>query len=519
MAAETDHGLTGSVPWSADLRALASRFGNATAVTDGHDRLSYNDLSKRAHALALHLAGKGVGPGKPVATLLPNGLSAVWACYGIKLVGAAETPLNWGYTDDEIAWSARLAGFEFVVTMGDRADRLRALGLEPVVVELVTEEDLHIILPPAPAYAWGRIMFTSGTTGRPKGAAYTHERRWIGEQLLKSTLPYTPSPGSRILLMTPFTHGASLLAFAWCDYGGEVILLEGVDPRRVREFLQDGVDAIFAPPTVLAKLAAAMGDERFPNVRCVFTGTQPLTASLYKRARAMFGPVVRITFGKSECINPITVMGPSDTDAHFSQESPAAGACVGWPAPGVEIDIRAATEPDALEDDGGAAGEVWLRARHMSVGMINAEGFQPHGPDGWHQTGDLGRLDVRGRLWLTGRVADVIKTGGYRVNPDEIETTLAGIEACGHVCITSVPSDYWGEVIVAVAEAALGDWSKEAVMRMDSLSRHKRPRAYVTVDALPRNPQGKVSRRQVRELILATHKFIDGPYPELSLKR
>ncbi|MEN3291010.1 MAG: hypothetical protein V7642_263 [Burkholderiales bacterium] len=519
MAAKTDDGMTAGVPWSADLRGLAARFGDATAVTDGRDRLSYSDLSKRAHALALQLAARGAGRGQAVATLLPNGLAAVWACYGIKLTGAAETPLNSGYTDDEIAWSARLADFRIVITTrGERADRLRALGLIPLEVELIADDDPGTILAPAPASAWGRILFTSGTTGRPKGAVYTHERRWAGEQLLKSTLPFTPSPGSRLLLMTPFTHGASLLTFSWCDYGGEVILLDGVDAPRVRELLRDRVDAVFAPPTVLAKLAAAMGDERFSNVRCVFTGTQPLTAALYKKACAMFGPVVRVTFGKSECVNPITVLGPVDTHAHFSQHEAEAGTCVGWAAPGVELDIRVEEEPNTDVDGAGDAGEVWLRARHMSIGMINAEGFKPHEPDGWHRTGDLGRIDALGRLWLTGRTADVIKTGGYRVNPDEIETSLAGIDACGQVCVTSLTSDYWGEVIVAVAEGAHGDWATEAGTRLEQLSRHKRPRAYITVNRLPRNAQGKVSRRQLRQLVLATHDFIDGPYPKVSRK-
>jgi acyl-coenzyme A synthetase/AMP-(fatty) acid ligase len=229
----------------------------------------------------------------------------------------------------------------------------------------------------------------------------------------------------------------------------------------------------------------------------------------------MFGPVVRVTYGKTECVNPITVLAPQDVHAHFTQEERLAGTCIGWPAPGVELRVGADAGQDSGTDDDG---EVWLRARHMSIGMIDADGFKPHEPDGWHRTGDQGRIDARGRLWLTGRVADVIKTGGYRVNPDEIEARLTGLDACGPVCVTSVPSEYWGEVIVAVAENAASGWESEAAARVAALSRHKHPRAYLCVPTLPRNPQGKINRRQVSKLVLATHDFIDGPYPALTPK-
>jgi len=507
------------MPWSWELRTLAARFGDLIAVRDEGEALSYAAMCARAHALAGKLLATGLGPGASLATLLPNSLAAVWTSYGVTLTGAAETPLSWGYTADEIAWSARIAGFRMAVTRHERAAALQALGIETILVEDLNEADPQPALPPVPAQARGRILFTSGTTGKPKGVVYSHGRRWIGNQLQNAVLPFAPAPGSRILLMTPYIHGASLLARAWHDHGGEVVLHDGVDPARVRRLLEAReLDALFAPPTVLAKLAAAFGDAQFQGLRCVFTGTAPLAPALYARVAAMFGPVVRITYGKSECVNPITVLAPAETHAHFTAEASAAGCCLGWPSNGVEIEIRAgAGEAEHEPQATGVEGEVWLRARHMSEGYLDVDGYQPH-PGGWHRSGDLGRLDERGRLWLTGRVADVIKTGGYRVNPDEVEACLAGLQACGQVCVLSLPSDYWGEVIVAVAESASGEWSEEARARVAGLSRHKHPRAYVSVALLPRNAQGKVSRRALRELVLATHDWADGPYPVLSPK-
>ena len=465
---EAGGAVLASVPWSSELRTLAAHYGELSAVRDEHASLSYAALCARAHALAERLLGADVRHGVAVATLLPNSLAAAWTSCGVTLTGAAETPLSWGYTADEIAWSARLAGFRIAVTRRERAAELRALGIEIILVEDLPDADPGVTLPPVPAGARGRILFSSGTTGRPKGLVYSHGRRWIGNQLQKAALPYTPGPGARILLMTPYIHGAGLLASAWYDLGGEVLLHDGVDPARVRGMLDAGeLDALFAPPTVLAKLAAAYGEARFRGLRCVFTGTAPLTHALYARAAAMFGPVVRITYGKTECVNPITVLAPAETHAHYTGEPRAEGCCLGWPSAGVEIEIR---EGDTERQATGVEGEVWMRARHMSEGYLDADGYQPH-PGGWHRSGDLGRLDERGRLWLTGRVSDVIKTGGYRVNPDEIESCLAGLHGCGQVCVASLPSDYWGEVIVAIAEGAGGDWSAQARERQRVPSR------------------------------------------------
>ena len=512
------------IPWSADLRVVAQRFGDQHAVADGQRRgLSYAQLSKNAHGLAGRLIAAGLRPGDPIATLLPNCLQAVWTSYGVRLSGAAEVSLNWGYTADEIAWSAQLVPFKAVLTDARRADELRRIGLEPVLVDELDLADDGATLPPVPAQAHSRMLFTSGTTGRPKAVVYDHGSRWAGEQLLRATLPFVPARGERIVLMTPFPHGASLLTYAWCAYGGEVCLLGGVELDVLERLLTSaGVDALFAPPTVLAKITTAFSARRFDGVRCVFTGTQALPASLYRKARAMFGPVVRITYGKSECVNPITVLEPADVDAYFDVHAARPGACVGWPASGVEIRINpvAATQAQAARDEGGleaepASGEVWLRARHMSLGMIGVDGFIAHEPEGWHRTGDLGYLDSMGRLVLTGREADVIKTGGYRVNPDEIEALLQGLERCGPVCVTSLESDYWGEVIIAVAEQAGQGWREQAIERVASLSQHKRPRLHVAVDALPRNPQGKINRREVTRRVLESQVFIDGPYPKL----
>lgn len=525
MAAQLHDGPSVSqIPWSASLQTLADQFGERIAISDAADRfLTYDDLCAQAHGLAHTLLARlGQLDGKPVATLLPNSVTAVWSSYGLRMTGAAEVPVGWSSTPDETAWCAHLAGFTHVLTLSLRADEVRRIGLEPICLDTLDLPSDRRTLPAVTDHHPGRILFTSGTTGKPKGVLYSHGRRWAGEQLLKATLPFIPRPGDKIILMTPFVHGSSLLTYAWCDFGAHVVLLDGVRHEDLARVLPDpSVRAVFAPPTVLAKITTLFEDQTFEHVQCVFTGTQPLTQSVYRRASAMFGPVVRITYGKSECVNPITVLSPEQTRTYYEADTVPPGACVGFPAPGVEIHIEhaSASESTESEADHDADGEIWLRARQMSLGMITEAGFAPHQPDGWHQTGDLGHFDAQGRLVLTGRVADVIKTGGYRVNPDEIEALLTGWSSAMQISVTSLPSDYWGEIIIAVAESPEADWHDKVAQRVSELSKHKRPRLLVTLDALPRNPQGKVNRRHVRARVLEHYELQDGPYPSLTVRQ
>jgi acyl-coenzyme A synthetase/AMP-(fatty) acid ligase len=504
-----------TIPWASDLKSVADRYGDSEAVSDGERTLSFNALAASAAGLATALQQAGVKPGEPVAPFLRNGLAAVWASYGIRLSGAAETPINPGFGEAELRYCVELARVRRVVTTQAQAGLFRALGCDIVAVEDVVPDRAALAAPaPVPAAAWARVSFTSGTTGKPKAIVHTHLSRWLSNVLQRASLPMRPGPENRILLMTPFTHGASILTYAFVDHGARVVLLDGVDLPRVEALLAAGaVDHVFAPPTVLAKLAAAFEGRHFAGIRTIFCGTAALTPALYEKARALFGPVVRVTYGKSEINNPITVLPPDECERYYRAEGAAEGVCVGWPGTGVEIELR---REDGGRCEAGESGEVHLRARHMSAGLIDADGFHVEAPDAFHATGDLGRLDERGRLHLLGRTADVIKSGGYKIHPDEIELALAGCLGNAALTVVALPSEYWGEVIVAVAEGIDGDWSERGRSAVAGLARFKQPRAYLTLATLPRNAQGKIPRRQVREMVLARYTLVDGPRPRLA---
>ena len=247
------------IPWSHDLKSVTDAYADLVCVSDGTKELTYRGLAERAAALAGLLRKAGTVPGEPVATCLRNGIPAVWASYGVKLLGAAETGLNPSLGSEERRRFVKLAGVRRVVTSRAEADLFRALGCEVIAVESVPEAGEPLLsFPPVPGEAWGRINFTSGTTGRSKAIVTSHARRWLAALLLRANLAYAPNPGSRILLMTPFPHGASILTFCFLDRGAAVTLLEGVDLVKVEAVLaRNEVDHIFAPPTVLAKLIGA----------------------------------------------------------------------------------------------------------------------------------------------------------------------------------------------------------------------------------------------------------------------
>ena len=231
-----------------------------------------------------------------------------------------------------------------MVTSRDRAAAFARFGIAVLCVEDIGLADLATLrCPHVPAAGWSRIGFTSGTTGKPKGIVHSQEGRWTANMLLRASLSQATGPENNVLLMTPFSHGAALMTYAFLDGGASVTLVPGVEEKVVLPLLEERkVNQIFAPPTVLAKILSFTGGRTFPGIEAVYTGTAPLTGALYRAARTTFGPVVRVTYGMSELWNPITVLSPEETDAFYGGEGEPVSACVGWPGNGVEIEIAPA---------------------------------------------------------------------------------------------------------------------------------------------------------------------------------
>lgn len=501
-----------NIHWASEFSDLALRYGPRPAVVDTGATTSYADLFAKAAGVGHALMAMGIGPGDAVATMFRNGADAVAATVGVMMTGAVEVPVNPALSADERAYCFGVADVRLLVTSAHLAKDIDARMPAVLIIEGIKPTSLDPAnFPFVDGDAPARIVFTSGTTGRPKGAVHSQNGRWTANILLRANLPFRPGAESNVLLMTPFSHGSSLMTHAYLSSGASVTLLDGVDPSIVLGILDRGeCNAMFAPPTVLAKIVAAAGTRRFSSLRTIFCGTAVLKPTLYARARDMFGPIVRVTYGKSEVFNPITVLEAEETEAWYA--SGGDDACVGWPAPGVEIAVR--DEHGALMTAGGR-GEVLIRAQHLMTGYRTAEGFTALGPNEFHDTGDLGYVDIQGRLHLTGRSADVIKSGGYKVAPEEVERLLAPVLQPSEVAVVGIPSEYWGEVILAAIENPAPGWEERIDPVLRAMTDYKRPRLLIALDELPRNGIGKILRSAIRADVLSRYRITEGPRPRL----
>src|SRR5256886_647172 len=168
-------------------------------------------------------------------------------------------------------------------------------------------------------------------------------RRWIAHELLHAHLPFVPGPNDRVLLMNAYAHGAALLAATWLESGASVELIDGVDVDYADDLFARGeITAVFAPPTVLAKLVQGTRHQRIDGIKCIFCGTATLQPALYRAAAALFGPVIRVTYGKSEMFNPITVLEIHEASDYYRDLGTLDGVCFGTPARSVEVEIPCA---------------------------------------------------------------------------------------------------------------------------------------------------------------------------------
>jgi acyl-CoA synthetase (AMP-forming)/AMP-acid ligase II len=469
------------------LTKAARAHADRAAVRCGPRSLTYGALAEAAARFGRGLRARGLVPGDRVAIVLQNGLEYPVAIFGAWKAGLAIVPINRKLHPREAAWIVENAEAAALVTDSDELDA--ALVVRPGAdwdAVLAAGDAAHDDEEVAPdALAW--LFYTSGTTGFPKGAMLSH-RNVVAMTMncLAEVCDYRPD--DVVLHAAPLSHGCGAYLLPAIARGADNLIyaapaFDGADVLATIE--RERVTCIsFVAPTQIVRLLAAPDSFDTSSLRRLVYGGGPIHVDHAREAIARFGPVLCQIYGQGEAPMTITVLRP---DEHTEDALASAGF------PRIDVDVE-------LVD-----GEVTVRGDVVMAGYWrNEEATARALRGGWLFTGDVGRFDERGRLFLLDRKNDMIVSGGANIYPREVEDVLVEHPAVSEVCVFGVPDREWGESVVAVAVPAKGatiDADELIAFCRERLASYKKPRRVEVVDALPKNAYGKVLRRELRDRV------------------
>jgi 2-furoate---CoA ligase len=495
------------------LQYAAERHPGAEAVVDGEQRLTYAALHERAARLAGGLAGLGVGAGDRVAVLLKNRVETValyWAC---QWLGAWFVPLNFRLGPDEVDYCIEDAGAVAVAFDAAGAGAARAVAGDggPRLIAVAGAdggdarfEDLCAAEPDRGALdrddgEIALMLYTSGTTGRPKGVPRSHraDRAAGMTQVIHHGLQF----GDRTLGVMPLYHTMGMHSMiAMALVGGCFVVLGDWSPADALALVGDErLTSLYLAPTFYHDLLGgeACDSTDLSGVRSVGYAGSPMSPALAGRCAEAFSPRVFFNhYGSTEIYTWA-----------IHRDQAAKPGCVGRSAINARLRL-VRPESDAGPDDGVGAGEdgqviCELASDEAFAGYWQRpDADQAAIRDGWYYPGDTARLDDDGDLWIVGRLDDMIISGGENIHPVEVEDALTGHPAVAEAAVIGESDERWGERVVAyvvLAGEATQEDLDEHCRRSAALASFKRPREYRFLEELPKSSAGKVLRRQLRK--------------------
>ena len=499
------------------LEKSARRFGDRPAIALGHELFSsYQNTAERVARLAGGLLRRGLRPGDRIAIAMKNCPQYSDILFASWHAGATAVPMNAKLHSREFAYMLDHSSARLCFVTEDLEPVIRAAAMETqsgveIIVANSQEYDALLKNNPAPlaqlepdATAW--IFYTSGTTGRPKGAMLTHRN------LLMMTVSYfgdvdTIDETESILHAAPMSHGSGLYILPYVAKGACQIIPEsgGFDPREVIEVLatHKKVGCFFAP-TMISRLIndPSISAANTSNLKTIVYGGGPMYVADCQKALDVLGPKLVQIYGQGEA--PMTITGLSRA-AHMDINHPRyldRLASVGTARTDLEVRV---VDGDDQPLPIGEIGEICVRGDVVMQGywrdsQASAESLK----GGWLHTGDMGTFDEDGFLTLKDRSKDVIISGGTNIYPREVEEVLLRHEDVAEVSVIGRPNADWGEEVVAFVVATGDTAPNEAALDrlcLDHIARFKRPKAYFYVEELPKNNYGKVLKTALREMV------------------
>ena len=489
-----------------------------TAIAHGpHAVATYRELAARAHAMAGALRDRhGLAPGDRVALTMTNSVDTIPAMFACWIAGLCAVPINAKLHPKEFEYILDHSGARLCLATPDLAPKVAPLvdAVPSLETLLATDgadfrrlSDGNEIAPAevaADAPAW--LFYTSGTTGRPKGAVLTHRNLRFAAMAYYADVDALETPGA-LIHAAPMSHGSGLYAVPHINRGATHVIPEGdhFEPAEFAALINHHGDAsAFAAPTMLTRLlgSPAAGALDPTKLRTIVYGGGPMYVADLERALALLGPRLVQIYGQGESPMTITCLSKAmHADAAHPRHA-ARLASVGVAFAGVEVTVAG---PDDAALPAGNVGEILTRSDCVMAGYWRNEAASTETlRGGWLHTGDLGSLDADGLLTLKDRSKDLIIRGGTNIYPREIEEVLLRHPGVVEVAVVGCPDADLGEEVAAFVVARAETPPSEAeldALCLDNIARFKRPRRYRFVDSLPKNNYGKVLKTALRELL------------------
>lgn len=470
-------------------------------IADGK-ALTFRKLNEKAQRMAKSLLSVGVRPGDRVALLAPNGINTLTFIHALQFAGAILVPLNARLTGPELIWQLNDAEASLLVydprerrtaqTIVSRFPHLEVLVLDALASRAV-QQVRGELQETVRMDAVHSIMYTSGTTGHPKGVMLTYGNYWWSA--VGSALNLGLHTDDRWLMSVPLFHVSGLsIAMRSVIYGITTVVCESFDPEAVNDAITtEKVTIVSVVSTMLARMVEALGRETYPpTLRCVLLGGGPAPKQLLEESRERRIPVFQ-TYGLTETASQVATLSPE----YMVSKKESAGKPL-FPA-----ELRIVKDEVVLSR--GEVGEIAVKGPNVTKGYWKRDEVTKKAiRNGWFHTGDIGYLDEDGFLYVLDRRSDLIISGGENVYPAEIESVLLSHPDVVEAGVAGKVDERWGQVPVAFVKLVPGREVREEDLKQycrKQLARYKIPVNIYQVSALPRNSAGKLIRRKLLDLI------------------
>ena len=490
------------------LRTHAAQTPDAPCLTFGTETLSFGQLNARASSVANALQARGVQSGDRVALIARNTPAHFELFFGCAKAGAIFLPINWRLSAREIAGILADGAPALLIVEGDLQDLLaEASGLPGTIAfadypawrDAATGEDAGR-LPAADDPLL--ILYTSGTTGLPKGAVLSHDNLSYLARMARELWGFTAS-SVNLVAMPLFHIGGIGYAMTGLSQGGHTILMQQVVPAEIIAAIRDRrVTHGFFVPTVIQMLLAVPGVEGMDltSLDRILYGAAPIGETVLKRAIEVFGCGFSHAYGMTETAGTVVTLAPEDHDPDGPRAHRLRSCGLAMPWNELAIVDPATGNPVAS----GEVGEIRIRSKVNMLGYWNKpqETAKTITPDGWLCTGDAAWQDADGYVYIHDRFKDMIVSGGENIYPTEIENVLYDHPAVAAVAVIGVPHERWGETPKAFIVARPGILPTEAELiafTRHRLAHYKCPTSIALVTALPQNASGKILKKDMRD--------------------